>query len=83
MTSEHSNDLHFDDNARAAILFGDLNRNLVTVEKATGVTINVRGNDVHINGPKHEVDLISDLLCQLYELIGKGYPVYSSDFAFG
>jgi phosphate starvation-inducible PhoH-like protein len=83
MISEHSTDLHFGDNAQAAILFGDLNRNLVTVEKGTGVTINVRGNDVRITGPKHEVNLISDLLCQLYDLIGKGYPVYSSDFAFG
>jgi phosphate starvation-inducible PhoH-like protein len=29
------------------------------------------------------VELITALLNQLYELIGKGYPVYSSDFAFG
>lgn len=80
---EHSCDLHFADNANAALLFGDLNRNLQTVEKGSGVTINVRGNDVNLSGPEYEVKLISDLLRQLYDLIGKGYPVYSSDFAFG
>ncbi len=81
--AEHSNNLHFADNAHAALLFGDLNRNLHTVEKGSGVTINVRGNDVNISGPEHEVKLISALLLQLYDLIGKGYPVYTSDFAFG
>ncbi len=81
--SEHSSDLHFADNAHAALLFGDLNKNLLTVEKGSGVTINVRGNDVHLSGPEHEVMLISALLRQLYDLIGKGYPVYTSDFAFG
>jgi phosphate starvation-inducible protein PhoH and related proteins len=81
--SEHSSDLHFADNGHAALLFGDLNKNLHTVEKGSGVTINVRGNDVHLSGPEHEVTLISALLRQLYDLIGKGYPVYTSDFAFG
>ena len=83
MAHEHNCNLHFSDNDKAALLFGDLNRNLQTVEKGSGVTINVRGNDVNIVGPVHEVELISDLLRQLYDLIGKGYPVYSSDFAFG
>ncbi len=83
MTQEHSCNLHFEDNDYASRLFGDLNRNLQTVEKAAGVKINVRGNDVNIVGDEHEVKLASDLLKQLYSLIGKGYPLYSSDFAFG
>ncbi len=83
MTKQQSCDLHFDDNTNAAILFGDLNRNLQTIEKGSGVKINVRGNDVNLVGQEHEIKLISDLLRQLYDLIGKGYPVYSSDFAFG
>ena len=83
MMTEQSCDLHFGDNAKAALLFGDLNSNLHTVEQGTGVTINVRGNDVNLSGPEHEVKLTSELLRQLYDLIGKGYPVYASDFAFG
>lgn len=81
--NESSCDLHFEDNASASLLFGDLNRNLQTVEKGSSVKINVRGNDLNIIGPEHEVKLVSQLLRQLYDLIGKGYPLYSSDFAFG
>lgn len=76
-------ELQFDDNANASILFGDLNRNLHTIEKASGVNIGARGNSLNIKGLKHEVELAADLLVQLYELIGRGYPVYSSDVAFG
>lgn len=83
MSKQHSCDLHFDDNKNAAILFGDLNRNLHTLEESAGVEINVRGNDLNIAGEKHDIKLIKDLLSQLYGLIGKGYPVYSSDVAFG
>ncbi len=83
MVNTHSCDLHFPDNDSAGILFGDLNKNLNTVEKATGVKINVRGNDLNIVGHQHDVELVNDLLRQLYDLIGKGYPVYTSDFAFG
>ncbi len=83
MENLQSCDLHFPDNDTAGILFGDLNKNLHTVEKGTGVKINVRGNDLNITGHQHELQLVSDLLRQLYDLIGKGYPVYTSDFAFG
>ena len=76
-------DLTFVDNDHACALYGDLNKNLQTLEKSTGVTINARGTNLRISGLPHDVELISTLLHQLYELIGKGYPVYSSDFAFG
>lgn len=76
-------DLTFADNDHACMLYGDLNKNLQILEKSTGVTINARGTSLRIKGVPHDVELISTLLSQLYELIGKGYPVYSSDFAFG
>ncbi len=76
-------DLSFSDNNHACALYGDLNKNLQILEKSTGVTINARGTNLRITGLPHDVELISRLLNQLYELIGKGYPVYSSDFAFG
>lgn len=83
MANRQSFDLNFPDNDTAGILFGDLNKNLHTLEKGTGVKINVRGNDLNIVGHQHEIQLVSDLLRQLYDLIGKGYPLYTSDFAFG
>ena len=76
-------DLDFADNAITAILFGDLNKNLQTVERCCGVTIHVRGNGVHITGLGHEVELAAELLEQFYGLICKGLKVFSSDFAFG
>ena len=76
-------DLSFTDNNHACVLYGDLNKNLQSLEKSSGVTINARGSNLRITGLPHDVELITTLLNQLYELIGKGYPVYSSDFAFG
>ncbi|BHH83421.1 PhoH family protein [Desulforhopalus sp. 52FAK] len=76
-------ELSFADNNNACLLYGDLNRNLQALEKSTDVIISARGNSVKITGPAHDTDLIADLLQQLYELIGKGYPIYSSDFVFG
>ncbi len=77
-----SRDICFESNELAAVLFGDLNRNLQTIEKSTGVTIKTCGNCVHIEGEPHETVLAADLLQQLYGLIEKGHPVYSSDVAF-
>lgn len=78
-----SRELHFPDNATAQVLFGDLNRNLSTVELATGVTINTRGNTLQISGPGHAVEIVTPLFEQLYQLISKGYPIFTQDIAFG
>ncbi len=76
-------ELNFADNNHACALFGDLNKHLHMLEKSTGVTISARGTNLRITGVAHDVEIITTLLNQIYELIGKGYPVYSSDFAFG
>jgi phosphate starvation-inducible PhoH-like protein len=76
-------ELDFPDNAAAQVLFGDLNKNLKTVEQAAGVTIQARGNQVKVKGKGYAVDLTVSLLGQLYHLITRGYPVYSQDIAFG
>ncbi|MBW1636074.1 MAG: PhoH family protein [Deltaproteobacteria bacterium] len=76
-------EITFPDNFNAGTLYGDLNRNLHTLEKSSGVTINARGCELRISGLAHEVDLVAILLGQLYDLVAKGYPLYSSDLAFG
>jgi phosphate starvation-inducible PhoH-like protein len=78
-----SRELHFASNELSGTLYGDLNKNIQVLENGAGVQINVRGSDLKITGPKHDVQLVSNLLEQLYDLIRTGYPVYSSDFAFG
>ena len=76
-------ELHFVDNTKAISLYGALNKNLQAIEKCSGVTIHARGTSLKLVGLAHEVELVAELLNQLYDLIGRGYPVYSSDFAFG
>ncbi len=83
LNAETSQELDFADNAVAQQLFGDLNRNLLTIEQATGVTINARGNSLQIKGRVHAVDLAASTLQQMYGLLLKGYPVFSQDIAFG
>lgn len=76
-------ELDFPDNASAQVLFGDMSRNLQTVEQATGTSIKARGHLVQISGEKHAVELAVSLFNQLYQLIIKGYPIYTQDIAFG
>ncbi len=78
-----SKDIELDDNTTAQVLFGDLNKNLKTIEQATGVEIHVRGGTVCIKGREHAVTLAASTLKQLYTLIKKGYPVFTQDIAFG
>lgn len=83
LNSEISRDLEFADNTIAQMLFGDLNRNLHTIEQATGVVIKARGNSLQISGRTHAVELAATTLQQMYGLLVKGYPVFSQDIAFG
>lgn len=75
--------LAFDDNNLTQLLYGDLNKNLATIEKTVGVTVKARGNEVLLEGLQHEVDVAAEALKQLYELLKSGYPVYPSDVAYG
>jgi len=76
-------EITFPDNVNAGTLYGDLNKNLHFLEKSSGVTINARGTGIRITGFPFEVELVAELLNQLYELVTKGYPLYSSDLVFG
>ena len=83
LNQETTRELSFADNRIAQQLFGDLNRNLQTIEQATGVAINARGNEVQLLGRAHAVELAASTLQQMYGLLLKGYPVFSQDIAFG
>jgi phosphate starvation-inducible PhoH-like protein len=75
--------LTFDDNNLTRLLYGDLNKNLTTIEKTVGVSVKARGNELSLEGLQHEVDVAVVALKQLYELLKSGYPVYPSDVAYG
>ncbi|MFH1020320.1 MAG: PhoH family protein [Pseudomonadota bacterium] len=75
-------DITLADNNTALLVYGDLNKNLAVIEEGTGVTIQVRGSQLTVNGPKHEVELAVSAIDKLQELIRSGYPVYPSDVAY-
>ncbi|MEW6221301.1 MAG: PhoH family protein [Thermodesulfobacteriota bacterium] len=75
-------EITFADHEQARQLYGDLNRNLVTIEKAADITVRARGNAVVLSGPPHAVEVAGRVLEQLYDLLGHGYPVYPQDVAF-
>ena len=83
LSESASVELTFDDNDLARSLYGDLNKNLAALEKAAGVSLNVRGNALTIVGMDHEVRVAASVLEQLCELIKEGYPVYPPDVAYG
>ncbi|MBE0583788.1 MAG: PhoH family protein [Desulfofustis sp.] len=70
-------------NELAGILYGDLNKNIQVLENGAGVRIHIRGASLTVTGARYDVELAVNLLEQLYELIRTGYPVFSSDVAFG
>ena len=59
----------FGNNELAIILYGESNRNLRLIEKKLHVIINIRGNDVVLQGGTSELEIAERLLIQLYELI--------------
>ena len=64
---ESFRELDFPDLPSAQTLFGDLNKNLHTVELATGVTLHTRGQQLQISGQDHAVALVASLFEQLYQ----------------
>ncbi len=75
-------ELSFADNEAARLLYGDLNRNLLAIEKAVGVTVKARGTTLTVSGEDDDVTTTVTALNQLYELIITGYPVYQADVAY-
>ncbi len=71
--------IHFPDQALMQTLCGEQNANLTVVMKKTGVSVNVRGNELLLKGGDWEVELAEKVLTQLYDLLKAGYPLYSTD----
>jgi len=71
--------LTFPDNQFVGMLCGEHNAHLQLLEKKIGLTVNVRGNIVHLQGGDWEIELAEKVLFQLYELIKNEYPIYVND----
>lgn len=70
------------DNDLAMRLFGDRGENLKKFEKKLGVELNTRGSLVIISGSPEKAEVAEKLILDLYELLEKGYPMYSHDLDY-
>jgi phosphate starvation-inducible PhoH-like protein len=82
LKDEITKPLTFPDQNAVKALLGDGDKNLRLIEKLAGIRITARGDKITLTGEDHAVDLVENLLGQIYRLIQKGFPVYSTDIGF-
>ncbi|MGD8230320.1 MAG: PhoH family protein [Desulfobacteraceae bacterium] len=71
--------LTFPDTQWVGMLCGEHNIHLQILEKKIGLSVNVRGNTINLQGGDWEIELAEKVLLQLYELIKNEYPIYVND----
>jgi phosphate starvation-inducible PhoH-like protein len=71
--------LTYPDHELVRALCGEQNANLKLLEKKIGLSVNVRGNTLLLQGWDWEVVLAEKILGQLYGLLKGKYPVYLDD----
>lgn len=74
--------ISFTDNNLIRTLVGEHDRNIKLIEKLEPVKLVVRGNNLSITGENISVDLVENLIIQLYSLLEKGYPIYPADIDY-
>ena len=82
MNEETTKQITFPDQNAFKNLLGEGDKNLRLIEKLEGIRITARGDKITLTGEAHSVDLVENLLGQIYRLIQKGFPVYSTDVGF-
>ncbi|HKV53749.1 MAG TPA: PhoH family protein [Candidatus Binataceae bacterium] len=81
-TSQDSLELHFDDHRFFTELLGQHDGHVRVIEQALGVKIGVNGSTLKIAGDHAEQALSGKLLSELYDLLKRGYPIYSGDVEY-
>ena len=71
--------LTYPDHELVRALCGEQNAHLKLLEKKIGLSVNVRGNTLLLQGWGWEVGLAETVLSQLYDLLKGKYPVYLDD----
>ena len=71
--------INFPDNELMRALCGEQNAHLHLIEKKIGVSVNLRGNVLILQGGDWEVELAEKVFSQLYELLESQYPLYLND----
>ena len=76
------NKINFTDNNLLKSLFGEHDRNIKLIEKLVPIKLVIHGNSLSITGEKISVDLVHNLIVQLYSLLEKGYPIFPADIDY-
>jgi len=71
--------LEFNDPRLFRDLLGNHDEHLKIIQRSLGVKMRVRGTVMEIEGDSVESELSTKIVKQLYGLLEKGYPVYTSD----
>jgi phosphate starvation-inducible PhoH-like protein len=74
--------LTFPDYERVQALCGEQNAHLGVLQELTGVSVNVRGNVLHLRGGEWEIGLAENVLTQLYGLLEADYPLFANDVGY-
>ncbi len=74
-----SKKISFPDNELMRALCGEQNAHLHLIEKKIGVSLNLRGNVLLLQGGDWEVELAEKVLSELYNLLKSNYPLYIND----
>jgi phosphate starvation-inducible PhoH-like protein len=74
--------LTFPNNDLIRMLCGEQNSHLQLLEKKIGLSLNVRGNHLTLQGGDWEIELAEKVLNQLYELLNGDYPIYLNDVEY-
>lgn len=76
------NKIEFSDDNIVRALFGEQEKNLKRLEKTCPVKLATRGKTVTISGEETAVEVVRNLLYQLYGIMEKGYPIYPTDIDY-
>ena len=74
--------LSFPDPELVRLLCGEQNAHLQALRNKIGLSANVRGNEVILEGGDWEIELAENILNQLYDLIHQNYPIYRNDVEY-
>jgi phosphate starvation-inducible PhoH-like protein len=81
-TNQQTRKLTFPSHELLGMLCGEQNANLQILRKRIGLTVNVRGNAITLQGGDWETELAEKILKQLYELLENDFPLYANDVEF-
>lgn len=71
--------ISFNNHELLQLLSGEQGANIKIIEKRIGLSINTRGNEFILQGGDWEIDLAETVLKQLYELLKRDFPLYTTD----